>query len=413
MNFEKIKGYKLGDQIIDVRDLYRYNIYPVDRFLYEDVTAFENGYSIVSMSDFMGIIDKTGREVIPTIFEDVTIPIDDIVLVKDAVTKKWAIIDINLNPICNFKYSDILPLSCGLMAASNDELVCGYVDKHNNTIIPFEYDYVYSFHNDLAAVAKGDTFGLINKQNDVVIPFEYALLKKYSDGLIPAKSKNTGKWGYINIENKVVIPFTFNKACSFSEGRAVVMSKKQAYTIDIFGNKIDKLDISFDEDDEIIDNREHDKTINRVSDDLYGDNKKSNATKKLILFKKNRLYGLKNEEGEIILPAECEYISPFKNGFSSICKENRWAHIDTEGNIIGNGYREFDMKNKRIVTYTYMYHDGKNIKLLPNNPYFGIKENNSNKSYWFKDEKELDLFMKQKNYELSNGVKLVKTKGYN
>ena len=415
MNFEIIKGYKLGDEIIDVRNLHRYGIVPVDKLIYDKITSFNNGYSKVGIGEFKGLIDKTGKEVVPVIFADVSFPIDNTVLVRDPLTKRWSIVSLDLKKFTKFKYSDILPLSCGLMAASDEDFACGYVDKNGEVVIPFEYDYVYSFHNDLAAVAKGSLFGLINKNNEVIIPFEYALLKKYSYGLIPAKNKNTGKWGFIDINNKLVIPHIYEKACSFYNGLAVVRENGQSYNIDVNGKKIEKLIFDFNEDDEVINDKPLPNKINQINDNMYSIVGKEivKSKEEVIKFKEKGLYGLKNIYGEVILKPEYKRITDFSEGYACINQNGKWGLVDTKGNIIGNGHRKIDLENKKIITFTYMYHDGKDIKLLPNNNYVGLKDNNTNKCYWFETEEELNEFIKERNYDINSSVKLVKTKGYN
>ena len=51
-------------------------------------------------------------------------------------------------------------------------------------------------------VVRGDKCGYINKNNEVIIPFEYDAGTPFEGG--EAKIKKDGKWGTINVEGKIV-----------------------------------------------------------------------------------------------------------------------------------------------------------------------------------------------------------------
>ncbi len=58
-----------------------------------------------------------------------------------------------------------------------------------------------SFSDGLAMVAKGEKCGYINKNNELIIPFEYDAATPFEDG--EAKVKKDGKWATVNKENKL------------------------------------------------------------------------------------------------------------------------------------------------------------------------------------------------------------------
>ena len=51
-------------------------------------------------------------------------------------------------------------------------------------------------------VVKGEKCGYINKNNEVVIPFEYDAGTPFENG--EAKVKKDGKWGTLTLDGKVV-----------------------------------------------------------------------------------------------------------------------------------------------------------------------------------------------------------------
>jgi hypothetical protein len=71
----------------------------------------------------------------------------------------------------------------------------GYIDKASNVVIPPQFDNIYNFSEDLAAVKKGEKWGYINKSGKLVIKPQFDSALPFSQGL--AKVKIGNKYGYI------------------------------------------------------------------------------------------------------------------------------------------------------------------------------------------------------------------------
>ncbi|HEY1038780.1 MAG TPA: WG repeat-containing protein [Bacteroidia bacterium] len=95
---------------------------------FERVEFYENGLARVVNQSRFGVIDETGKELIPCVYRDLKLP------------------------------------SEGMLAVKNEKFECGYVDVNNKTVIPFAYDYASSFYTGAACVKSktGDCF-LIDK----------------------------------------------------------------------------------------------------------------------------------------------------------------------------------------------------------------------------------------------------------
>jgi len=127
----------------------------------------------------------------------------------------------------------------------------GYIDKHNNVVIPFIYSYVEDFNDGYATVyddrgehkiEKDGSLYITPKEyegkygyveydefpyiaTDVVIPFIYENAKEFSEGF--AAVQKDGKWGYINKKGKLICPFIYDEAERFSEGLAAVKKDRR------------------------------------------------------------------------------------------------------------------------------------------------------------------------------------------
>jgi hypothetical protein len=50
-------------------------------------------------------------------------------------------------------------------------------------VVPFKYDYVERFAEDLAAVRRLDRWGFVNRSGQLVIPLKYDYVGQFSNGL--------------------------------------------------------------------------------------------------------------------------------------------------------------------------------------------------------------------------------------
>jgi hypothetical protein len=97
-----------------------------------------------------------------------------------------------------------------------------------------EFDYVSPFHEDFAAVKKGDQWGFINMHGDVVVDFrddlvttktlqgEYPIFM-HERCLIVEKDKGISYYGYIDTKGKSVVNPEFLKATNFKFDYALVL----------------------------------------------------------------------------------------------------------------------------------------------------------------------------------------------
>ncbi len=96
----------------------------------------------------------------------------------------------------------------------------GFLNKKLKTILPCNYRNIYSSGNGmLIACQNSDSkYGLVDTLGRIRIPFQYEDIGFYGDELFPVKQGNM--YGYLNENGKVIIPFNFSFAHPFSEGKA-------------------------------------------------------------------------------------------------------------------------------------------------------------------------------------------------
>ncbi|MCW3116433.1 MAG: repeat-containing protein, partial [Chitinophagaceae bacterium] len=171
-----------------------------------DWEAGDNDSRRVQLKGKWGMIDKTGKIIIPVQYKTLGLLKCGICPVKDEKNNDWYFLDntgkenspdrytnISATSICwegelNGKWASVYksgPATLaynvndifeGLIAASMQRKR-GFVDLNGKIIIPLEYNQVHPFTNGLACVQKGtalfDPWGAINPEGKVVIPIIY------------------------------------------------------------------------------------------------------------------------------------------------------------------------------------------------------------------------------------------------
>lgn len=127
----------------------------------------------------------------------------------------------------------------------------GFIDRSFNWVIQPQYaNYIYNGNFNGKQQLFGDTglaimsnqnelYGAIDKKGNTVIPFEYELLFSVDNGLMACKKD--GKWGYIDAATlEVVIPLQYDRASSFGGdlAAAVVVQGDKTFLIDRNGEAI-------------------------------------------------------------------------------------------------------------------------------------------------------------------------------
>jgi hypothetical protein len=86
----------------------------------------------------------------------------------------------------------------------------GQLGAQEETLIPFEYEYLSAFYYDWMIAQKKGKYGMINRKNQVVVPFQYDdMLDDVIQGY--AGFKKGKKWGIINRKGEVSVPFEYDE----------------------------------------------------------------------------------------------------------------------------------------------------------------------------------------------------------
>ncbi len=290
-------------------------------FKYGQINPYVNGLAAVSNGEESenrengkygkwGFIDVKGKEVIPTIYEDVTGDFDGGSYVIATLNGEQLVIDKNGHTI------------------------------HFNTCDKLEGNF---YHSNIARAVKNGKYGMVDKTGKVVVPFEYDLLNDPSEGLIPAQ-KNS-RWGYINDKNVWVVQPKFKEAGDFKNGVAIVgVGTSQYGCINKAGQPTipfiyQRIDMPLDPAVNIVKVLQMEKLglMDRVSGkqilpfkyDFIGEFEAGVNTVKL-----GEKWGLVNLRGEELVPPQYDMIGSVNDGLMRVEKNNKWGYIDITGKLV-------------------------------------------------------------------------------
>ncbi len=165
-----------------------------------------------------GFIDKSGKEIIPFLFDNATGFSDGLASV--ASEGKEGFIDPTGKVVIPFMYDRTCAFQQGLAFVKKDGK-CGYVNASGQAVIPLIYDDAdYYFKNALAAVKQADLYGYIDRTGKLIVPCQYKNAHGFNEGL--ASVQLGDKWGFIDTTGTLVIDARYDYAGFFTDGVAEV-----------------------------------------------------------------------------------------------------------------------------------------------------------------------------------------------
>jgi outer membrane protein assembly factor BamD (BamD/ComL family) len=389
--------------------------------VYDKASLFENNQAIVMQNGKYGVIDESGKTIVPINFDDVSKSGDpDLYLVT-----------------------------------LNEREV--FYNNEGKKVLDTDYDEVPYFSNGLAIVSKGNdldnsklgVYSIINSNFQELIPFKCDYIESVADNTnlfffniggegfsIPGHGvyPYSGKWGVINENGKILIPAIFDqidyldspnhnqKKHLFIANRGRKMDTGEDPSIpgtcgliDINGNEIipfEYQDISYGGEDKLIVNKGGDLTFDYfigpwpyIDGGKWGVIDYSNKVKVPIIYddlifkEKNYIiqkgaklndsgnkylggkYGVVSGENHIIIPLKYDFIVPYTSGpfciFSMGCKVITSLKSASENNADGGKWGLTDLNGKIILPANFSevsITNDTNLVLLSTGKLFGLSD---------------------------------------
>ncbi len=257
--------------------------------LCQEVFPFEQGKAIVRRDAFLGVIDPTGKEIIPIQNFDVRRMAGGFSVIKlndlgerytffyssegNESAVPYAEIELFSEKLNRVKKSEEIPgeaesdpqwrTSYGLINQQGVEVIQLKYDRllrtsnenqlfilgergdkkdlfdESGKLLVGDLDYVGIFYQGMAKCQKNGKWGLINQHGKVIIPFDYENIAYFSSDL-PIRVKSNGQYQLLTNTGKTLSKQRFDELSDFHNGLAQVKVNGEVYFINVKGKKTNK-----------------------------------------------------------------------------------------------------------------------------------------------------------------------------
>lgn len=232
---------------------------------------------------------------------------------------KWGVIDRNENVIVPFKYDymhDFGEIYDGLAWVKINKKE-GLINRNGREVIPVKYDAIGEMtmggpvepldYAGLITVENNGKKGAFSLSGQEVIPVQYNDIGFSRHGMIPAESNKN--WGILDTKGKTVIPFKYDYA-------SLEINDKETAAADLIFVRLNKLKGVINKSEKII--------VPLKYDDVE-------MSGGVIAVELNKKWGLYNTNGKEITPPRFEKRPYFKNGLAHVTENGRDFFIDKNG----------------------------------------------------------------------------------
>ena len=313
---------------------------------YKFVGKFSGGYCRVMSDDTTyGLIDTTGREVIPCDYRSIEYPSDGrILLFKNG---RFGYANMEGEIVIPFQYVQAGSFSEGcapIFVVVDTHFVYGtYIDTLGRQLFPAVYENVQPFVDGFAPVQRYQRWGFIDHSGKEVLPTVYEQITTMFDTLFFAGAEEgmalfdrrmkpltpfiytwsggigdnripvmrDEKYGFLNRQGDEVIGCEYEQVGNFEYGRAFVKLNGKYGIIDTTGMIILPI--------------EYDYSTPKSDRYVYRDS--------LALVEKNGRYGYVDLDGKLVIPFYFDDAYQFSEGLASTRFQGRWGYIDTHGDV--------------------------------------------------------------------------------
>ncbi len=333
-------------------------------------SAENEARALAARQGLVGVIDPSGREILPTAFEQAVILSGRRIAVKKQGL--YGVYDADGQILIPAEYERLYVCADGTLLLRNQNGMWGAVSPSGAELLPFVYPEIYdgdngvfcvrqengywrlmreqnipvddhgyellsSFQEGRIAAKANGKWGFLDYDGNFAVPAVYEEVRPFSDGLAPVR-KN-GQWGFADTEGNEVIPPRFQGiVCGFREGIAAVQQGKKTAFIDRSGNTVFTKDISavLPFQNGIAEVRKTKKHLNVLSSILYGIGLGMGhiGLPPDDILQKNEKRGYINAQGKDIVPTKYDAVQTCHDGVIVVKKGSHWGAFDTDGQRI-------------------------------------------------------------------------------
>jgi len=193
---------------------------------YDEVGSMENGLAPVRRDGKWGYVDAKGAEVIAPTYEKAEPFFAGGEVAKVTLGGKMGLIDKTGKVVLPLQYDDIDTIRWWQPAPDflfvNMGGKWGLVDKAGKELFPPRYDALDMFAQDKVIFKSAGKFGVATRAGEEVAPAKYDEIWGAWDGAKYAVMSRDGKWGMLDLDGKETVPPTYESIAGSMEDTVII-----------------------------------------------------------------------------------------------------------------------------------------------------------------------------------------------
>jgi len=135
---------------------------------YEYIMGFVHGLAVVQVGEKMGMIDSTGREIVPVRYQSIGMESEGLIHFQE--NERFGFMDRTGKVVVKAQYMGVNSFSEGLCVVGDEKGKFGYIDRTGRAVIPPSFDYANDCYDGYCIVLVGDYYGVLDKTGKEIIP---------------------------------------------------------------------------------------------------------------------------------------------------------------------------------------------------------------------------------------------------
>ena len=365
---------------------------------------YEDNVLKVKKDEKYGLIDLTGKEILPCEYENITVVAGIKNSIKVKKDGKYGLVTTEGTTILEPKYNDILKLGDTYKEGYiviDAEKKSGVVDYVGKQILECKFEKVEPIYGkDLFVVTEAgkqklvnttgevvlengydsikqilgyttqgivfkqsDKYGVMDTKGEVLITSAYDDLKEVKDGIFIAKRGD--KFGIINLQNEIKVDFIY-KSISYNSIADIILAENENFKSDVmdssFETKLQGIVSEVDEEKGYF-------KINIDNEYKYYNFKFEEkevkdilTTNTLFLSKQDGKYGFVNSKGDVIVDYTYDDATEQNDaGYAAVKKDGKWGSIDINGKVVIEP--TYNLENNYLIDFVGKWHLGQDVNM--------------------------------------------------
>lgn len=281
--------------------------------VYEDAGYFYGGRAAVVKNGFCGVIDKNGREILPTEYFSIRLKGSCIIAMKEDT---FYFFDNNGKEVSSGVWDSVGDLEDMFYIYQDGKE--GMADENGKIVIEPGYESVRPIAGKELVIVENEDgqYGVLNYEGEVKVPFIYSTIssRDIADGILYVVDASSEKEGCLDVNDfSVKIPMMYDGIYDFTEERAVAELDEKYGVIRYDGTQ--EMPFVYD----------------RI--ELFSDGSMAVWTESTA--------ELTDNQGNLIFTGQCDGVRQCGNGYE-ISRDMEERFIDKQGRVIASGYMRCD-----------------------------------------------------------------------